>query len=139
MLESATGDDLHDLKFIHHRMSSINGMEVRILRLGMAGSLAYELHGRTEDAIPVYQAILKAGESFGIRRLGHRAYMMNHTENGFPQAYYHFPYPWRDNPDFVEHLTKIGGATGLNFNLAGSMGQDSGSGTGTLSNSDGRV
>lgn len=124
VLEAASGDDLRDISFIRHRPSSIDGMEVRVLRLGMAGTLAYELHGRIEDARPVYNAILKAGEPYGIRRLGHRAYMMNHTEDGFPQAYYHFPYPWREDKGFAEYLTKIGGARGFNARFAGSMGQD---------------
>jgi hypothetical protein len=44
---------------------------------------------------------LKAGEQYGIRRLDHHAYMMNHTEDGFPQAYYHFPYPWDEDKGFA--------------------------------------
>ena len=38
--------------------------------------------------------------------------MMNHTENGFPQAYYHFPYPWGEDKDFTEYVTKSGAALG---------------------------
>jgi len=124
VLEAASGDDLHDIRFMCHRLSSVVGKEVRVLRRGMAGTLAYELHGRVEDARPVYRAVFEAGEPFGIRRLGHRAYMMNHTENGFPQAYYHFPYPWREDKQFAEYVTKIGGAIGFNSALAGSMGPD---------------
>jgi len=123
VLEAATGEDLHDIRFMHHRKSSIKGMEVRVLRVGMAGTLAYEVHGKIEDAHPVYSAILKAGEPFSIRRLGHRAYMMNHTENGFPQAYYHFPYPWDEDKGFKEYLDKIGYFIRFR-NLSGSMGND---------------
>ena len=123
VLEAATGDDLHDIRFMHHRMSSINGMEVRVLRMGMAGTLAYEVHGQVGDAHPVYNAILKAGEPFGIRRLGHHAYMMNHTEDGFPQAYYHFPYPWDEDKGFKEFLDKLGYFIRFG-NLRGSMGTD---------------
>jgi glycine cleavage system aminomethyltransferase T len=127
VLETATGECLHDIKFFHHRMSSIDGMEIRILRVGMAGSLAYEAHGRIEDTYPVYNAILKAGQEFGIRRLGLRAYSMNHTEDGFPQATIHFPYPWGDDPGFMEYLMKswsrmIGAGGGMIFR--GSMGPD---------------
>ena len=124
VLEAATGDDLHDIRFMHHRLSSIDGMKVNVLRMGMAGTLAYELHGQVGDARPVYRAILKAGEPFGIRRLGMHAYMMNHTEDGFPQAYYHFPYPWAEDKGFAEFLAKIGGAIGFDANFAGSMGTD---------------
>jgi glycine cleavage system aminomethyltransferase T len=125
VLEAATGDDLHDIGFMHHRLSGIDGMEVRVLRMGMAGTLAYELHGRMEDARPVYSAILEAGEPYGIRRLGMRAYMMNHTENGFPQAYYHFPYPWSEDKGFMEYLAEMKiGSFQVSGNFAGSMGQD---------------
>jgi glycine cleavage system aminomethyltransferase T len=43
VLEAATGECLHDIKFAHHRASSVNGTEVRISRMGMAGTLAYEV------------------------------------------------------------------------------------------------
>jgi glycine cleavage system aminomethyltransferase T len=86
VLETATEECLHDIKFMHHRLSSIEGKEVRILRVGMAGTLAYEVHGNIQDAIPIYEKIYRAGESFGIRKLGYHTYMMNHTEDGFPQA-----------------------------------------------------
>jgi len=95
-----------------------------VLRMGMAGTLAYEVHGQLGDARPVYKAILKAGEPFGIRKLGMRAYMMNHTEDGFPQAYYHFPYPWAEDKGFMEFLSQMGGVIGGSFNLRGSMGTD---------------
>jgi glycine cleavage system aminomethyltransferase T len=124
VLEAASGDDLHDIKFMHHRMTNINGMEVRVLRMGMAGTLAYEVHGQIGDALPIYNAILKAGEPFGIRRLGHHAYMMNHTEDGFPQAYYHFPYPWFEDKDFSEFLKKMGGIQASRQNIRGSIGPD---------------
>ncbi len=124
VLETATGECLHDIKFMHHRMSSINGLEVRILRMGMAGTLAYEVHGRIGDACPVYDAIFKAGEAFGIRKLGMHAYMMNHTEDGFPQAYYHFPYPWGEDRGFMEFLSSLGGIIGASQAFRGSMGPD---------------
>lgn len=124
VLEAATGECLHDIKFMHHRMSSIEGMEVRVLRMGMAGTLAYEVHGKVEDARPVYNAILKAGEQFGIRRLGVHAYMMNHTEDGFPQAYYHFLYPWAEDGDFLKFLSSVGGLAGGGAQFRGSMGTD---------------
>lgn len=126
-LEAATGECLHDIKFMRHRMSSIGGMEVRILRMGMAGTLAYEVHGGIEDAQDVYKAVFDAGQAYGMRKLGMVAYMMNHTEDGFPQAYYHFPYPWYEDPGFAPFLDEIGGdfrAASVKF--AGSMGPDPG-------------
>ena len=89
ILEAATGDDLHDIEFMRFRDTSINGKKFRIGRWGMAGSLAYELHGSVEDAPEIYDAIYQAGKPFGIRRHGWHTYMMNHTEDGFPQFNYH--------------------------------------------------
>ena len=107
ILTEATGEDLSDIKFMHHRMTTIAGKEVRILRMGMGGSLSYEIHGAHDDAYDVYQAIVDAGQEHGIRRLGYGTYMMNHTENGFPQSYYHFNYPWQEDPELVAFLENL--------------------------------
>ncbi|HME41533.1 MAG TPA: hypothetical protein VKF36_00485 [Syntrophorhabdales bacterium] len=125
ILETATGECLHDIKFMHHRVSSIDGRSVRIIRMGMAGSLAYETHGILEDAIPVYTALLKAGKQFGLRKLGDVAYAMTHWENGFPQGIMDFPYAWYDDKDFLDHVVRAGGKVGFNnVVLSGSMGTD---------------
>ena len=125
ILEKASGDDLHDIKFFRHRMSKIAGKDVRILRMGMAGTLAYEVHGDIEDGQDVYTAIFAAGKEYGMKKLGQIAYMMNHTEDGFPQAYYHFPYPWNEDAGFSEYIHKIGvGFFVDNLRLVGSMGTD---------------
>ncbi len=125
ILEEASGDNLHDIKFARHRMSRIAGKDVRILRIGMAGTLAYEVHGVIDDALEVYTAIYEAGQAYGIRRLGQLSYsLFNHTEAGFPQGFIHFPYPWHEDEGFVEYLKKTGQTTRLTFNLRGSSGQD---------------
>lgn len=108
VVEAASGDNLHDIKFIHHRMSKIAGKDVRIMRVGMAGSLAYEVHGKIEDAIPVYEQLLKAGKKYGLKRLGTPAYNMTHWENGFPQAYLDFPLPWFEDEGFAKWLREKG-------------------------------
>lgn len=104
IVEAASGDNLHDIKFIHHRTTKIAGRDVRILRMGMAGSLAYEVHGKVEDAIPVFNQIIKAGKKYGLSRLGTPAYNMTHWENGFPQAYLDFPLPWFEHEGFAKWL-----------------------------------
>ncbi|MEC0183788.1 aminomethyltransferase family protein [Paenibacillus peoriae] len=120
ILEAATVECLHDIKFGRHRMSNIEGMEIRITRMGMAGTLAYEVHGRKQDVRSIYNSIMTAGEPFGIRKLGHIAYRMNHTEGGFPQSFVHFPYPWGEDKGFMEFL----GKTQKTRRLLGSMGTD---------------
>ena len=124
VLEAVTGDDLHDIRFAHFRGSSIKRMEVTVLRVGMPGTLAYEVHGKAEDGPAVYKAVLKAGEPFGIRRLGFRAYLMQHTEGGFPQAFNHFPHPWLEDEGFLEYLEKIGIRARYTSDCKGSMGPD---------------
>ena len=103
VLESATGEDLHNVKFFRFRNTSINEKKLRIARLGMAGTLAYELHGDIRYSREIYDAVYQAGKHFGIRRLGWYAYMMQHTMNGFPQASYHFPIkiPGRDTRGLI--------------------------------------
>ncbi|MEL7567443.1 MAG: aminomethyl transferase family protein [Dehalobacterium sp.] len=124
ILEAASGDNLHNIEFMHHRMSNINGKPCRILRVGMAGTLAYEVHGDLEDAHEVYNAIFTAGKPFGIRKLGYHTYLMNHTEDGFPQAYYHFPYAWEDDKGFQQYMKEKGTKQGAKPLLRGSMGPD---------------
>ncbi|MGI6218045.1 MAG: hypothetical protein ACOYIK_10610 [Coriobacteriales bacterium] len=87
IVQAATGEDLTDIKFFHHRKSTIAGKSVTILRVGMAGSLAYEVHGDNSEAVPVYEALLEAGKPYGLKRLGTPAYDMTHWEGGYPQLY----------------------------------------------------
>jgi glycine cleavage system aminomethyltransferase T len=79
------------------------------------------------DARPVYQAIWAAGQGHGLRKLGMRAYLMNHTEDGFPQAYMHYPYPWFEDPGFAAWLDERGPGTSYMMfrpRLWGSLGHD---------------
>jgi glycine cleavage system aminomethyltransferase T len=124
VLEAATGDDLHDIRFAHFRQSNVQGMEVTVLRVGMPGTLAYELHGKAEEGPAVYNAVLEAGEPFSMRRLGFRAYLMQHTEGGFPQAFNHFPHPWLEDEGFLNYLEKIGIRSRYTDVCKGSMGPD---------------
>lgn len=101
-LEHACQEDLHDLKFLNFQYVTIAGQKVRILRLGMAGTLAYEVHGEIPQAQDVYGAILEAGQPYEIKRLGefYASYCCQHTENGFPQAWLHFYNAFREDEDF---------------------------------------
>jgi vanillate/3-O-methylgallate O-demethylase len=126
ILERAVGGDLHDIKFGHYRMATIGEAEVRVFRLGMAGALAYEVHGDVADGQDVFNAIWEAGRGLGMQKLGQIAYMLNHTEDGFPQAYYHFPYPWYEDAGFAAYLDARPGAGWMEYQprLLGSMGGD---------------
>ena len=82
-MEKVTGEDLRDIKFMRFREATIAGRPVRMLRQGMAGELGYEVHGAAEDALAVYEAVFAAGQEFGMRRLGVRAFGVNHVEACF--------------------------------------------------------
>jgi vanillate/3-O-methylgallate O-demethylase len=94
ILERATGEDLHDIGFARHRLVKIGDKDMRVLRLGMAGGLGYEVHGRIEDFDEVYSKIWEAGKAFGAKKLGMHAYAgLNHTPGGLPNILVHYPAP----------------------------------------------
>jgi glycine cleavage system aminomethyltransferase T len=103
VLETATGECLHDIRFAGHRTSEIDGMQVRVLRVGMAGTLGYEVHGKIANVTAIYDALMQAGRLFGITKLGRTAYTMSHTENGFPQLFVHFPAPLHEDGGFMAY------------------------------------
>lgn len=123
VLEGATGHCLHNLRFARHCTATIDGFGVRVLRVGMAGTLGYELHGKMRDVRAIYTALIRAGEPFGIVKLGRTAYTMNHTENGFPQLFVHFPAPLHEDPSFLAHQGESWKRRRPPL-LSGSMGED---------------
>lgn len=89
VLERLTGESLRDLKFLGVKPITIPGIdgtaEIELSRIGMAGTLAYELRGPVEHGPAAFDATYRAGKEFGLKRLGWRTYLVNHTEGGFPQ------------------------------------------------------
>ena len=55
----------------------------RALRHGMAGQPGFELFGPWEDGEAVRDALVEAGEEFGLRLVGGRAYSSNTLESGW--------------------------------------------------------
>lgn len=126
ILEDACGCDLHDIKFAKHRMVKINGKDMRVIRLGMAGNLAYEVHGDIADYEEIYEKIWESGKKFGAKKLGLQAYMMNHTEGGFPNINMHYPLPWYEDEGLAAYLNErpFAGAVNNNRKLVGSVGNE---------------
>lgn len=126
ILEQACKSDLHDIKFAKHRMYKIAGTDVRILRLGMAGTLGYEIHGDMEKYEEVYEHIWEIAKEYDAKKLGQVAYTMNHTEAGFPNINMHYPLPWYETPGLSEYLSTrpMEGFFNLNRKLVGSVGED---------------
>ncbi|MCD8250265.1 MAG: aminomethyl transferase family protein, partial [Lachnospiraceae bacterium] len=126
ILEHAAKADFHDIGFARHEMKSIAGVPVRVLRLGMAGTLAYEVHGDMDKQEEVYQAIWEAGQAYGIKKLGRVAYCMNHTEAGFANINTHYPMPWFEDEDIAKFMWAHPEISWMNINrqLIGSMGDE---------------
>lgn len=95
ILEDAFQADLHDIRFARHRIQEVEGRKVNVIRLGMSGNLAYEIHGSMEDFSFIYDKVWESGQKFGAKKQGLHTYnLFNHTEAGFPNINLHYPLPW---------------------------------------------
>jgi vanillate/3-O-methylgallate O-demethylase len=83
VMEQATGKPAPDIRFFHMDVFTIAGRTVRALRHGMVGQPGWELFGPWEDGEAVRDAIVKAGQEFGIRQVGSRAYPTTCLESGW--------------------------------------------------------
>jgi len=72
-----------ELKFFNLTGVQIAGRDVRALRHGMVGQPGWELFGPWDEGEAVREAILSAGEEFGLRQVGGRAYSSNALESGW--------------------------------------------------------
>jgi syringate O-demethylase len=83
VIAKVTGRPAPELKFFHMTSLTIAGRSVRALRHGMAGQPGLELFGPWEDGESVRAAIVAAGQEFGLRQVGARAYSSNTLESGW--------------------------------------------------------
>lgn len=83
VIEKLLGQTPPELKFFNMRSVSIAGTQVRALRHGMAGQPGWELFGPWDEGEAVREAIVAAGEEFGLRQVGGRAYSTNALESGW--------------------------------------------------------
>lgn len=128
ILEDAFQADLHDIKFATHRNQEVDGRIVNIVRLGMSGNLAYEIHGDMVDFTYIYDKVWASGQKFGAKKLGLHAYnLFNHTEAGFPNINLHYPLPWFESGEGLRDYLYQHPTTAL-YNikreLRGSIGDD---------------
>jgi syringate O-demethylase len=83
LTEKVMGKPAPELKFFHMTTIAIAGKKVLALRHGMVGQPGWELFGPWEDGEAVKAAIVEAGEEFGLRLVGARAYSSNTLESGW--------------------------------------------------------
>jgi dimethylglycine dehydrogenase len=69
--------------FLTMRNIIIGLCETRALRIGFVGELGWEIHCPIENVRPIYQALMEAGEEFGIANYGLRALNSLRLEKGY--------------------------------------------------------
>lgn len=83
-MQSLTSIDLASIKFYHFTVAEFaNCKDVIISATGYTGSGGFEIYIKNEDASRVWDAVLKAGESFGIAPIGLAARDTLRLEMGF--------------------------------------------------------
>ncbi len=72
VLQKLTDRDLSNGKFPYMRVRStrVAGVLCRVLRIGFTGELSYEIHCPASFGLHVWQALMAAGEEFGIGPFG---------------------------------------------------------------------
>jgi vanillate/3-O-methylgallate O-demethylase len=83
LMETVTGEPTPDIRFFQMGAFTIAGRRVRALRHGMVGQPGWELFGPWEDGDAVREAIVAAGQPYGIRQVGARTYPTSCLESGW--------------------------------------------------------
>ena len=83
VMEKVLKQAVPDVKFFNMSTISIAGHDVRALRHGMVGQPGWELFGPWEQGAAVRDAIVEAGQEFGIRQVGARTYPTSCLESGW--------------------------------------------------------
>ncbi len=83
VMEKVTGGAIPEVKFFQMADFTIAGKRVRALRHGMVGQPGFELFGPWAEGEAVKDAIVAAGQEFGMRLVGARAYSSNTLESGW--------------------------------------------------------
>jgi glycine cleavage system aminomethyltransferase T len=83
LVEKLTGQPVPDVKFFGMTSLAIAGKRVRALRHGMAGQTGFELFGPWAEGAEIHETVLRAGQEFGIKRVGSMAYSTANLESGW--------------------------------------------------------
>ena len=86
VLSAAVGRDMSDLPFFGRADVTIGGTAVGISRTGYSGDLGYELWMPFDEALPVWDALIKSGEDYTLRVAGMEALDVARLEAGLIMA-----------------------------------------------------
>src|SRR5262245_56260304 len=83
VIEKLNGGPVPEIKFFFMGTIKIGKHTVRALRHGMAGAPGLEIWGPYEQREEIRDIIVEAGQEFGMRQVGARAYATNTLESGW--------------------------------------------------------
>ena len=83
VMEKVLGKPVPEIRFFNMDVMTIAGRDIHALRHGMVGQPGWELFGPWEYGDQVRDAIVQAGQEFGIRRVGARTYPTSCLESGW--------------------------------------------------------
>ena len=85
VLQKLTGDDITNqaMPYLHVKLIHINGVGIWAQRVSYVGELGWELYIPTDRAMLVWDALLKAGEEFGIEVGGYKVLDSLRLEKGY--------------------------------------------------------
>ncbi len=83
LMEKLTGAPVPPTRFFHMASFTIDGLEVRSLRHGMAGQPGFELFGPWAEGERIRSAIIEAGTEFGLVLVGAKAYSSANLESAW--------------------------------------------------------
>jgi aminomethyltransferase len=82
VLEAATETSWGDLRYFGRRAAQVDGRAVDVSRTGYTGDLGYEVWMESTDAVAVWDALMRAGRSYGITPAGMLALDIARIEAG---------------------------------------------------------
>ena len=118
VMEATIDGSLPELSFFGFAELSIDGIKFKALRHTMAGEPGFEFWGPWEYADDIKNAVMDAGEDYGIRHLGTKSYVSASSVSGWiadplPAIYNHKDLAdyreWLDADDF-EAVSALGGS-----------------------------
>jgi len=92
VIRKLNGGTVPEIKFFNLGEITIAGRKVRALRHGMAGEPGLEIWGPHEEREEIRAAVVAAGQEFGLRQVGSRAYATNTLESGWIPSPMHAVY-----------------------------------------------
>jgi sarcosine oxidase subunit alpha len=75
--------DLGGFPFMSVREATVAGMEARVFRISFTGELSYEINVPGDQGLALWQAVLAAGEKYGITPYGTETMHLLRAEKGF--------------------------------------------------------